>query len=176
MTQAPDPDALALEVKRLAAENAELRDKVSRWRDSATSARLDGDRRERRAAEAALDCGEHGEEIQYLRHMTSWYWSGHEQEASARRAMATGLIKTVQAINPAGPPFPAADLLKSLQAAIDAQSKILHRPSGYPVPADCIRAGGCDHDGISDALKTDIARVLGITPAHCQASRAKGNG
>ena len=94
--------------------------------------------------------------------MTSWYWSDHEQEASARRAMVTGLIKTVT-IDPAGPPFPAADLLKALQAAIDAQSKILHRPSGYPVPADCVRAGDATTTGSATPLRL-ISRGSSASP------------
>lgn len=178
MTSTPgdqrSPEDLAREVERLSAGNARLRDEAAQWKDRATSARVDGDRRERRAAEAAADCARHGEEIQYLRHMASWYWNGQENEAQARRAMVMGLIKTVQAIDPTGEPFPAAELRKSLQKAIDAHLKVLHRPSGYPVPADCIRAGGCDHDGISNELKTDVARVLGITPEHCQNDREPG--
>jgi hypothetical protein len=151
------------EIARLRARVAELEGKVSQLRSSNGALMVDGDRRERRAAEAALDCTEHGRELQYLRHCTSWYWSQMNDAEDARQAIVGGLLVTAQRLRP-DVTFTGTELAGMLQKAVDRQNGPLNR-KGYPSLADCIRAGGCDHDGLSDDVRADIARVLGLSDA-----------
>ena len=78
----------------------------------------------------------------------------------ARQAIVGGLLVTAQRLRP-DVTFTGAELAGMLQAAVDRQKGPLKR-KGYPTLADCIRAGGCDHDGLSDAVKADIAEALGL--------------
>jgi hypothetical protein len=148
------------EIERLRARVTELEGKVSQLRSSNGALMVDADRRERRAAEAALDCTGHGRELQYLRHCTSWYWSKMNDAEDARQAIVGGLLVTAQRLRP-DVTFTGAELAVMLQKAVDRQKGPLKR-KGYPALADCSRAGGCDHDGLSDAVKADIARALGL--------------
>jgi hypothetical protein len=160
------------EIARLQARVTELEGKVSQLRSSNGALMVDGDRRERRAAEAALDCAEHGRELQYLRHCASWYWSQMNDAEDARQAIVGSLQMNAQRLRPEVT-FTGAELAGMLLKAVDKQKGPLNR-KGYPTLADCLRAGGCDHDGLSDAVKADIAAVLGL--AVPDADRCPGPG
>jgi hypothetical protein len=151
-------------IRQLEARNAELERKVNDLCSSNGALMVDADRRERRAAQNALSCTEHGKEIQYLRHVASWYWQCMNDSDEARHAIVGALGKTVLdlSVNP-DYTVTAAELSGKLQKAIDKQNKPLRR-HGYPTLADCLRsaAGGCEHEGISDAVKKEIAEALGL--------------
>lgn len=162
-------------ITELEAENASLREKLHREEQRCAQLLADGDRREQRALNQLPDCDAHRSEIQYLRHLASWYHDREQQADTARKAMATSLVVTSQRLEGRTDPVPAPDLVKWLRDAARANLNILHgRRKRYPNLADCARAGGCDHDGISDDLKTDIARVLGLGPEHCKETPADG--
>lgn len=123
---------------------------------------VDAGRRERRAAEAAMDCQEHGREIRYLRHMASWCWDGEQQAEAARQGIVRMLIVAARGLEGRTDPVPAEVVARELLKAIDGQEKARRRPRS-PF-ADCLHASDCGHDGLSDALKAEIARILGIVP------------
>ena len=146
-------------IAQLEAEVARLRDRVTTLSSSCGHLMVDADRREERARKEAHDCAAHGREIHYLRHMASWQWAAHEESESAYRGLVSALILVSQRLT--GEPVPAGVLAGWLGKAIDAGNKHLGRRK-FPSLADCLRAGGCDHDGLSDGLKADIAEALGI--------------
>lgn len=154
--------ALAAQVERLTADNAKLR--ASLYQEERRSAALlvDGDRREQRATKTAESCGEHGKEIQYLRHIASWYWASLNQQEEARGGIVIDLMLTVQKLGNRTEPVPVATLVTWLNKAVKAQDKVFRRPMGYPALADCLADGNCDHDGLSDGLATEIAEALGL--------------
>lgn len=155
------------QVAQLKAANTELSRKVSQLRSSNGALMVDADRRERRALDLSADCTAHGDEIQYLRHCASWYWNSMNDSEEARHAIVGALGKTVLNLRRTPGTFTsgtvkASDLVAWLEGAIDKQNKPLKR-HGYPTLADCLRAGGCDHDGLSDPVKAEIAEALGLT-------------
>jgi hypothetical protein len=161
--QAEDIRALRAQVDQLTAANAELRAKVSLYSSNHAAAMVDADRREQRALSLLPDCDAHRRELQYLRHCVSWYWESMNVSDQARMAIVGQLGNLVLSIRKGSMPgtVKAADLVTWLEKAIDAQKRPLRR-QGYPTLADCIRAGGCEHDGLSDAVKADIAEALGL--------------
>ena len=154
---------MADEIQRLQAENEKLRDRVSLLERRCGHLMVDADRREERATKIAEDCAEHGKEIQYLRHMANWQWAAANQQQSARWAIVTALGNTEMGLAHRSEPVPVDVLATWLRKAIDAQSKVLRRADGYPTLADCLRGGGCEHEGLSDGLKAEIAGALGLT-------------
>jgi hypothetical protein len=161
-----DTRALQARVDQLTAQVAELQAKVRQYQQSNGALIVDADRREQRAALAAEDCGEHGKQLQYLRHVASWYWAAMVQQESARWAVVTANMNTAKRLREelaARPTVDAAQVAGWLDKNADAQSKVLRRPSGYPTLADCVRGGGCDHDGLSDGVKAEVAEALGLT-------------
>jgi hypothetical protein len=153
-------------IAQLEVRNAELARKVNQLRDSNAALMVDGDRREQRALALLPDCDAHRSELQYLRHMVSWYWDRMNSAEEARQAIVGALGKTVLdlSVNP-DYTVSAGELSSWLEKAIDKQKKPLAR-HGYPTLADCLRsaAGTCEHDGISDAVKNEIAGALDLTP------------
>jgi hypothetical protein len=121
---------------------------------------VDGDRRERRAAEAALSCDEHGREIRYLRHMASLCWDDAQRAEEARQGIVRALIVAAQNLEGRTEPVPAEVVARVLLKAVDGQDKALKRPrSPY---AACLHGdGGCGHDGLSDSLKAALAAAPG---------------
>lgn len=175
--------SLRAQVERLTAEKADLADKLSREKDSAAHARVDGDRREQRALALLPDCEAHRRELQYLRHQVGEYWHVMNDSDEARRAIVGALGKTVLDLRSTPGTFTtgtvkAADLVTWLEKAIDKQDKPLRRHV-FPTQADCLRsaAGECEHESICDDVKADIAEVLGLVlaaaPARCKAIPAK---
>ena len=148
------------EIALLQRQVAALEDKVSQLRSSNAALMVDGDRREQRALALLPDCDAHRRELQYLRHCVSWYWSEMTSAEEARQAIVGGLLVTAQRLRP-DVTFTGTELAGMLQAAVDKQKGPLKR-KGYPTLADCIRGGGCDHDGLSDAVLADIAEALGL--------------
>lgn len=157
--------ALRGQIERLAARNTELEGKLRQEERRCAALMVDADRRERRALDLLPDCEAHRSELQYLRHMTSWYWDQAQKEDEARHAIVGALQVTALRLRDAGPDASvnAADVAGWLDKAVDRQKRPLNR-KGYPTLADCLRGGGCDHDGLSDQVKADIARVLGLAP------------
>jgi hypothetical protein len=121
---------------------------------------VDRDRQVEIARKEAHDCEFHGREIQYLRHMASWQWQHAQDEYNARSGFVGALILVRRDLG--SEPVPADVLARWLTKAIDAGNKHIGKGK-YPNLADCLRAGVCDHDGLSDGLKADIAEALGIT-------------
>jgi hypothetical protein len=149
--------------EHLATENARLLSRVRQLEANLGHLIVDADRREERARKNAEDCAEHGKEIQYLRHMASWNWASMNQQEAARRAVVMANLKSATGLR--GDPeamVRAADVAAWLEKNADAQEKVLRRPEGYPTMADCLRGGGCDHDGLSGELKAEIAEALGL--------------
>lgn len=153
-------DSKDKEIERLQWQVATLVDKVSQLRSSNAALMVDGDRREQRALALLPDCDAHRRELQYLRHCVSWYWDNAQTAEEARQAIVAGLLVTARRLRP-DVTFTGAELAGMLEKAVDRQKGPLKR-KGYPTLADCIRAGGCDHDGLSDAVKADIAEALGL--------------
>jgi hypothetical protein len=159
--------SLMAQVERLTAQRDELQAKVYAEKRHNGALMVDADQRERRAAENALSCTEHGKEIQYLRHMVSWEWNSMNDSEDARMAIVSALGNTVLAIKrgAAGPDgtLKADDVAKWLEEAIAKQDKPLRR-HGYPTLADCLRsaAGTCEHEGVSEDVKKEIAEALGL--------------
>jgi uncharacterized protein (DUF3084 family) len=151
-------------IEQLTAQVAELQAKVHQYQRSNGALMVDADRREQRAAQRAEDCGEHGREIQYLRHLTSWYWASMVQQESARQAIVMMNLNTAKRMRDlsADATVKAADVADWLGKNVDAQRKVLRRPAGYPTLADCARAGGCEHDGLSDGVQAEVAAALHI--------------
>lgn len=151
------------EIERLRGQVAELEGKVSQLRSGNGALMVDADRRERRAAEAALSCTEHGRELQYLRHCVSWYWDSMNVSDQARMAIVSANLLTAKGLREGhwGEQVDAAEVAEWLEKNADAQKRPL-KGRAYPTLADCIRAGGCDHDGLSDDVKRDIAEALGL--------------
>lgn len=143
----------------LQAENERLANRVRVLEARTGQLMVDGDRREQRAREEAHDCAAHGREIQYLRHMASWQWDHAQESASAYRGLVSALILVRQRITDA--PVAPGVLSGWLDKAIAAGNRHIGK-GGYPSLANCQRAGGCDHDGLSDGLRADIAEALGI--------------
>jgi hypothetical protein len=156
--------SLQAQVERLTAERDELQRKVYAEKRHNGALMVDADRREQRALALLPDCDAHRRELQYLRHMVSWYWNIMNDSEDARHAIVGALGKTVLdlSVNP-GYTVSAAELSGKLQKAIAAQDKPLKR-HGYPTLADCLRsaAGTCEHEGISDDVKKEIAEALGL--------------
>lgn len=161
-------DALIDETERLTVENARLHDRVRTLEARCGALMVDADRREEKARQRAEDCGEHGQEIQHLRHVASWYWAAMGQQEAARRAIVGALGNTVLGLRHHTEPIDPAELAAWLDKAIAAQSKVTRRPAAYPTLADCLRAGGCDHDGLCDGLKAEIAGALGLTESESE--------
>jgi hypothetical protein len=153
---------LQARVEQLTAQNEELQDKVRQYQTSNGALMVDADRREQRASERALSCTEHGKELQYLRHLASWYWASMVQQESARQAIVMMNLNTAKGMRELGADatVEAARVAGWLTKNVDAQNKVLRRPAGYPTLADCLRAGGCDHDGLGDGVKAEIAEAL----------------
>lgn len=151
------------EIARLRRQVADLEDTVSRSRSNEAAVRVDADRREQRALALLPDCEAHRRELQYLRHCASWYWDNAQVSEQARQAIVSALLVTALRLRPEVT-FTGAELSAMLEAAVDKQKRPL-KGRQYPTLADCIRAGGCDHDGLSDAVKADIAEALGLVPA-----------
>lgn len=160
--QAGEVRRLQARVDLLTAQNAELQAKVRRYQGGNGALMVDADRRERRAAENALSCTEHGKELQYLRHTVSWYWAAMVQQESARQGVVMANQNTAGRMRGHGPDamVRASDVADWLEKNVDAQNKVLRRPAGYPTLADCLRAGGCEHDGLADGVKAEIAAAL----------------
>jgi hypothetical protein len=152
-------------IAQLEARNAELERKLYQAEKRSAALMVDGDRREQRALALLPDCDAHRSELQYLRHMVSWYWDGMNSAEEARQAIVTSLLLTVRGLDNAGGTVRSADVAAWLEKAIDKQKKPLAR-HGYPTLADCLRsaAGTCEHDGISAAVKNEIAGALDLTP------------
>ncbi len=171
--------SLMAQVERLTAEKAELQAKVYEEKSHNGALMVDADRREQRALALLPDCEAHRRELQYLRHCTGEYWHAMNDADEARRAIVGALGKTVLDLsaNP-GYTVTAAELSGWLQKAIDKQDKPFRRHV-FPTQADCLRsaAGECEHSGICDDVKADIAAVLGLTlaeqPAKCKPVKAK---
>lgn len=160
VTPVGEVSRLQARIDQLTAQKADLEAKLSQARSSAAARLVDADRREQRALALLPDCDAHRREIQYLRHCASWYWQSMTTAEEARRAIVGGLLVTAQRLRPEVT-FTGAELSAMLGRAVDRQDKPLRR-KGYPTLADCLRAGGCDHDGLSDAVKADIAKELGL--------------
>ena len=153
------------EIARLRKQVADLQDKVSQLRSSNGALIADGDRREQRALALLPDCEAHRRELQYLRHCVSWYWHSMNDSDEARRAIVGQLGNVVLGIRRGGAEtLKAADVADWLDKAIDKQKRPLNRHD-YPTLADCLRAGGCSHDGLCDDVVADIAEALGLVPA-----------
>jgi hypothetical protein len=149
-------------IDQLTAQVAELRAKVRQYQSSNGALMVDADRREQRAALHAEDCAEHGRGLRYLRHLTGWYWAAMVQQESARQAVVMMNLNTAKRMRELGADatVKAADVAGWLEKNVDAQQRVLRRPSGFPTLADCARAGGCEHDGLSDDVKTEVAEAL----------------
>lgn len=160
--QAGEVRRLQARVVQLTTQNAELQGKVRRYQESNGALMVDADRRERRASENALSCDEHGKELQYLRHLTSWYWAAMVQQESARQGIVMMNLNTAKRMREQGADatVEAARVAEWLEKNVEAQKKVLRRPTGYPSLADCLRAGGCEHDGLGDGVKAEIAAAL----------------
>jgi outer membrane murein-binding lipoprotein Lpp len=160
-----DTRALRSRIGQLTAQVAELERKVNQYRSSNGALMVDADRREQRAALAAEDCAEHGKGLRYLRHLTGWYWAAMVQQEDARQAVVMMNLNTAKRMREQGADatVKAADVAAWLEKNVSAQRKVLRRPAGYPTLADCARAGGCDHDGLADGVKAEVAEALGIT-------------
>jgi hypothetical protein len=178
--QAASP--LQAEVERLTAEKADLAEKLSREKDRATALYVDGDRREQRALALLPDCQAHRRELQYLRHQVGEYWHAMNDSDEARTAIVSANQLTARNLSGGGPDamVKAADVAAWLMRNVDKQDKALRRHV-FPTQADCLRsaAGECEHAGICDDAKADIAEVLGLVlaaePARCKAIPAKRN-
>lgn len=156
--------SLMAQVERLTAQRDELQRKVYAEKRHNGALMVDADRREQRALALLPDCSAHRSELQYLRHVASWYWNSLSDSEEARMAIVGALGKTVLDLsaNP-GYTVSAAELSGWLQKAIDKQKRPLNR-HGYPTLADCLRsaAGDCEHEGISEDVKREIAEALGL--------------
>ena len=146
------------EIARLRRQVATLEDKVSQLRSSNAALTVDGDRREQRALALLPDCDAHRRELQYLRHRVSWYWS--EMTSAEEAGTSSGRSPRDRAAA-----APDRDLHRhrrgrELKGHRQAQGPL--KRERHPTLADCIRAGGCDHDGLSDAVLADIAEALGL--------------
>jgi hypothetical protein len=155
---------LRAQVAQLTADKAELERKLYQEKRHCAALMVDGDRKEQRALALLPDCDAHRRELQYLRHCVSWYWQSMNDSDEARMAIVGALGKTVLdlSVNP-GYTVSAAELSGWLSKAIDKQKRPLNR-HGYPTLADCLRsaAGGCEHEGISEDVKKEIAEALGL--------------
>jgi len=152
---------IELQTRALEEENARLRDRVRLLESRCGHLMVDADRREERARQLAGDCGEHGKEIQYLRHVASWYWDAMTRAESARMAMITPLLLARRDLDDNALPIPVKDVIRWLDEAVKGDQKAIGK-RGYPTLADCIRGGGCEHDGLSEGIRAEIARALGI--------------
>jgi hypothetical protein len=163
-------DREAGSVTRLEDENARLREELATEKRTSAAWFVDADRRERRALDLLPDCDAHKREIQYLRHMASWCWDSAQRAEGARGAIVAELILAARGLQHQAEPVPVHVVAEALTKAVGGQKKALARRS-YPTFADCLRAGGCDHDGLSADLKAEIAEAPGST-----ASEGTGNG
>jgi hypothetical protein len=157
--------SLRAQVERLTAERDELQRKVYAEKRHNGALMVDGDRRVQRALAKLPDCEAHRTELQYLRHCVSWYWDSMNSAEQARRAIVASLLLTVRGLDNTDGTVKSADVAAWLNKAVKAQDKPLARHY-YPTLADCLRsaAGTCEHEGISDAVKNEIAGALGLTP------------
>lgn len=160
----------AYNTAQLEAENARLRDRASVLERRCGHLMADADRREERARKAAEDCAEHGKEIQHLRHLASWCWAAEQHADSQRRAVVAAIGNASLALRGRTEPVPASEVTAFLDRITAAQKKVRKGHPGYPTLADCLRGGGCDHDGLSGALVAEIAQVLGIAAARTAAA------
>lgn len=154
--------ALTAQVERLTADNKKLRENLYQEERRCAALLVDADRREQRATKIAESCAEHGKEIQYLRHIASWYWAGLNQQEEARADMITSLMLTIQGLGNRTEPVPVDTLTTWLNKAVKAHDKVFRRPKGYRALADCLADGTCDHDGLTDGLAAEIAEALGL--------------
>lgn len=141
-----------------------LIEELARAEDRATAARADAGRRERRAADAAMDCGQHGREIHYLRHVADWSWHGEQRAEDARNGIVRALIVAADRAGQRTEPVPAAVVARELRKAIDGQDKALRRPRS-PF-AGCAHDTACGHGELSGSLKGEISRVLRLEAGH----------
>lgn len=154
------PDAAA-EIERLTRENEDLRQKLKLAKGNAAQARVDADRREKRALALLPDCEAHRNEIKYLRGLISWYYADMNRHEDARSSMVRALIIAGKKLEDRTEPVPVPNLLKAINDWTGPQAAIIRRP----IP---------DFDDLSDDVKRDIARVLGITAEHCKEVNAGG--
>lgn len=145
-----------------AAEHERLLRRISTLESRCGHLMVDANRREERATEIAESCPEHGKEIQRLRHLSSWYWAASGHSDDCRKAVVGAIINASMAMRDRAEPVAPADLVKFLDKITDAQKRVTRRPIGYPTLADCLRAGGCDHDGLCGGLTAEVAAELGV--------------
>lgn len=155
---------LRAQVAQLTAGKAELERKLYQEERRSAALMVDSDRKEQRALARLPDCDAHRSELQYLRHMTSWYWHGMNDSEEARHAIVGALGKTVLdlSVND-GYTVSAAELSGWLQKAVDRQKRPLARHD-YPTLADCLRSahGDCEHAGVCEHVKSEVAEALGL--------------
>jgi hypothetical protein len=144
------------------AELERLRARCRMLEQRAGNLLVDADRRERAALDRAASCIEHGREIQHLRHLASWYWAIDEHSDAARRAIVAALGNFRIALDGRDTPVPAAELRAALDKVLAAQQRVMRRPANFPTLADCLRGGGCSHDGLSSQVRAEIAEALGL--------------
>lgn len=145
------------------AEHERLRDRIRTLEGRCGHLMVDADRREERAWKTAESCAEHGREITHLRHLSSWYWAASGHADACRQAIVMAMFNLADnlrhdRVDPAAIPG-------LLDKAVHVQSKVLRRPPGYPTLADCLRGGGCEHDGLAPGLAAEIATELGVRKA-----------
>jgi len=129
-----------------------LRRRVAELERRCAALMVDADRREARALEIATNCEKHGEEIRYLRHMTSWFWECMQRESDARSGVVRGLILAQRRI-PGEGMVSAADVHKWLTKAIDASRKTLDRPK--KLSAVCQGEPECSHNDAFPAAQAE---------------------
>jgi hypothetical protein len=163
MDEDSEIQSLREQAERLAARNTELERELHQEQRRYAALSVDADRREQRALRLLPDFQAHRGEIQYLRHMTSWYWNQAQSADEARHAITGPLQATaIRLCAGTDATVKATDVAGWLDRAIDQEKKPLSR-KGYRALADCLREGGCDHDGLSEQVKADIILVLGLT-------------
>ena len=101
---------------------------------------VDADRREKRAAEAAIDCAEHGKEISYLRDMAARCWADEQRAEDARSGIVRALIVAARNLGGRTEPIPAAVVQRELLKAADGQQKAMRRPRKTPAADDLLTA------------------------------------
>jgi hypothetical protein len=57
------------------------------------------------------------------------------------------------------------EIRATLRAGLGAQAKVMRKPARYPTFADCLRSGGCHHDGLTDGLRA-AARMQDAAPGN----------
>jgi hypothetical protein len=121
----------------------EMLAEINRMRDQATAAGVDRDRGIQEAAARALDCDTHGGDLRYLEHQSYWFWVESLSLDEQRVVWLSAVQEIAELCRDRDDPLARA--VAAIAAGAGRGQDRVRRKFTPPTPADCQRAGRCEH-------------------------------